>query len=118
MNDCQISESKKNWRELYELLEKYRNSFFGRKTYERLLNHYHSRIKNTKKITEILKPLYSDALNARYEVEEYKKKFNEYLGIYNSKFDKRIKTMNAILNGVSLKHFLLDCESEYNERPY
>ena len=88
-----------------------------RLTYLNLVSHC-SKIRNLAKIISVLKPHYENAAKAEKICSEHITKKRDYYKKFGSKFEKRIKTISAIIEGVSLKHLLLECESEYNERLY
>jgi hypothetical protein len=121
MKDCRIS-NPESWHEIHNKLKELNSGFFNeifnRNSCLRIHEYYKKRIKNIETVSMVLKPIYSDAAKAvnicRNYIDEYK--------IFTSKFDstyrKKSKVATAVLEGVSLKHFLLECESEYNERLY
>jgi hypothetical protein len=88
-----------------------------RLTYLNLVFHC-SKIRNLAKIISALKPYYENAAKAEKICSEHITKEINYYKKFGSKFKKRIKTISAIIEGVSLKHLLLEYESEYNERLY
>jgi len=121
MKDCEIS-NPESWYEIHNKLKEldtgFFNGFFNRNSYLRIYEYYKKRIKNIETVSMVLKPIYSDAAKAVNICRNYIDEYKNFSSKFDSTYRKKSKVATAILEGVSLKHLLLECESEYNERLY
>jgi hypothetical protein len=112
LDECGISQAQ-GWNDLNKLLNEYKNKWFCKSIYERVLIHYETRIKNIEKIKIELGAIYNEAAKCAEECISYKDEESKYYGIHNPTKERTLlKTLENLMDNVSLKHHLLELEDE------